>query len=735
MRLYKKQRGKRGMKKRIWSLFLVVVMAMSIIPVSEVYATEKQSNTYVGENYQVTFIVDSSWDNAYNASITIQNTSTDVIDNWCIQFPMQQKIDNIWNASMIKYEDGICKIKNAEWNQDIKPGESVSFGFTAAGDFTQFPDKYSILSKKIQVVPENFGIEYSCDKNTNQEFNANVSISNNSVETIEDWYLEFDYDNEISNMWNGTILEHENQHYIIKNADYNQNITKGSEVSFGFTVKGGMTENVIKNAILYKVVNEEEIDKSEILIHTEGLKFIADNIYSVDSDLSILSGRIIGMDNIDKFYYEITNSKDKVIKSGPIEINENWSINDFGLVLGINNVKINVELKDGNKYSKEIMLFNCKNENMSNVQIDLNDNDQDGISNYYEGYFGTNFDMKDTDSDGLSDYIEILNLNTNPVEIDTDFDNIYDGDEDADEDTISNIQEINVGSNYLVKDSDADGLFDGDEIKVYLTNPNKPDTDDDTIMDQDEIILGLNPLKKDSDDNGIMDYEEKIEQTTGIEIENDIKKEILSVNVQMACPGNVKKEVKITDTYNSDMLSSEVVGLVGVPIEIDAETEFKKALITFHYDETKLADTNEEDLCMMWYDEKNDNYVLLEDSSVDIVNNTVSYNTTHFSTYLVVDKKKWNEMLASNALKNADKINQTGKSTAYAGTSTIYKCFEEGMTSDAAKAYCEKIGGHLVTITSTDEQKIIESLIKSEGSKNCYWIGAQRDGMGFFRNG
>ena len=51
-----------------------------------------------------------------------------------------------------------------------------------------------------------------------------------------------------------------------------------------------------------------------------------------------------------------------------------------------------------------------------------------------------------------------------------------------------------------------------------------------------------------------------------------------------------------------------------------------------------------------------------------------------------------------------------------------YAVFDLGMTWHEAKAYCESLGGHLVTITSQAEQDFIESLISS-GAKNFYWLG------------
>ncbi len=52
-----------------------------------------------------------------------------------------------------------------------------------------------------------------------------------------------------------------------------------------------------------------------------------------------------------------------------------------------------------------------------------------------------------------------------------------------------------------------------------------------------------------------------------------------------------------------------------------------------------------------------------------------------------------------------------------------YEMLDESMTWLEAKAACEAKGGHLVTITSEEEQTYIEKLIEN-GTKKQYWIGA-----------
>lgn len=85
-----------------------------------------------------------------------------------------------------------------------------------------------------------------------------------------------------------------------------------------------------------------------------------------------------------------------------------------------------------------------------------------------------------------------------------------------------------------------------------------------------------------------------------------------------------------------------MVGLIGAPVEITTTSEFENATITFKYDKSRLGDTKEEDLAVMWYDEENGVYQILDNETVlDKEKQTVSYKTTHFSKYMVVDKNIW----------------------------------------------------------------------------------------------
>nr|WP_294667942.1 starch-binding protein [uncultured Ruminococcus sp.] len=276
---------------------------------------------------------------------------------------------------------------------------------------------------------------------------------------------------------------------------------------------------------------------------------------------------------------------------------------------------------------------------MCNAETDA---DNDGLPDYMEMVLGTNLNNKDTDSDGLLDGYEVLTLGTDPLKADTDGNGVKDSDEDADGDKLTNLEEYKLDTSPINPDTDGDGLNDYEEVYTYHTDPLNADTDGDTLSDGDDVALGFSPLLKDTDSNGILDCDEKIKQEITQEIKNEEAPQISEVQVSFEGTGNINNTTTIEDIYGKDMLSSEVVGLIGSPVEITTTSEFENATITFKYDKSRLGDTKEEDLAVMWYDEENGVYQILDNETVlDKEKQTVSYKTTHFSKYMVVDKNIW----------------------------------------------------------------------------------------------
>lgn len=281
------------------------------------------------------------------------------------------------------------------------------------------------------------------------------------------------------------------------------------------------------------------------------------------------------------------------------------------------------------------------------------DTDKDELPDYMELVLGTDISKIDTDGDGLPDGYETLTLGTDPTKIDTDNNGVSDGAEDADNDGLTNLKEYQLGTNPTNEDSDNDGLKDGEEVNIYKTDPLKKDTDGDTLSDGDDVALGFSPLLKDTDNNGILDCDEKVQQSFTQKIECEDKPQVTDISVSFKGTGNINSTTTVTNIYNIDMLSTNLVGLVGAPVEIKTESSFDEAVIKFKIDKTKLDNVEFENLGILWYDEENDLFKM-QDTILDETNSTISATVTHFSKYMVVDKKAWFDAWQQQIVYNGD---------------------------------------------------------------------------------
>ncbi len=583
-------------------------------------------------------------------------------------------------------------IKHAGYNRDIPAGGEVTFGFSADGEFSDFPQSYIFVGATSVLDESEYSIDYRIEEKWQDGFKAEVTLTNQSTITLEDWAIKCDFDCEITNIWNAKIKTHQDSIYEFENAGYHADIKPGEKITFGFIVSNGVSTSKLSGISL--TFFDYSLEEDYCMVKFDPC---SENVTGVPGDIQAAKGSLLTKQDYPQRegWYFLGWYRDK----------EYHQYFDF----------------DEDTVNQDMTLY----ARWLSFEDDT-DSDKDGLTDSIEDYIGTEKHKKDTDLDGLSDYFEINRSNTNPLLKDTDGNGIADGDEDFDQDSLLNKEEEAYGTEVNVPDTDGDGIYDGKEIHETGTDPLKADTDTDSLPDGSELTMGLDPLKIDTDGDGIKDAEEEIEQIKG----NDPKDSsdiIKNISVRMICKGALCDNLTLENTFNKDVMSSNVVGLVGCPVEITPSSalEFEDAEIMFTYDASKLGDVKEEDLRIMWYDEKNDKYVIFDNSKVDMKAHTVSCVTTHFSTYLVVDKKQWDAVWSENEslFKNVmDAIKGIASGKAHE-----YKCYENGKTWEEAKKYCEEQGGHLATITSRDEQKIVESLIRAEGKKNLYWLGGYRN--------
>ncbi|MCP3670259.1 MAG: hypothetical protein GY814_07470, partial [Gammaproteobacteria bacterium] len=146
---------------------------------------------------------------------------------------------------------------------------------------------------------------------------------------------------------------------------------------------------------------------------------------------------------------------------------------------------------------------------INNTLLNDGDTDNDNLSDGDEvNVYNSNPHLSDTDGDGLSDGSEVnANPSSSPTLLDTDADGINDNIEvqyglnpndasdanaDADNDGLSNLQEVQNNTFIDIADSDGDTLLDGAEVNANpATNPLDPDTDNDGLddnLDYDPVV-------------------------------------------------------------------------------------------------------------------------------------------------------------------------------------------------------------------------------------------------------
>lgn len=293
------------------------------------------------------------------------------------------------------------------------------------------------------------------------------------------------------------------------------------------------------------------------------------------------------------------------------------------------------------KKDTEIDIFDFENTAVnSNLKIfahwvdtnDTTDTDGDGLTDSFEYYFGTDKTKSDTDIDGLNDYFELYILNTDPLKTDTDNNGITDNLEDADDDKINNADEYSIGTNAIYYDTDHDLLSDYDEINIYRTDPLKEDTDEDGVKDGDEVAIGSNPLALETSFKTKTDFGEPTK-------DNPVS---IKVEAITDADGAGSLEAETVRWSDNCLISDSIAGYLGYAYDLKTEGNLKEAELIFEYD-TALGAIGDDFQPRIYY--LNEVTGEFEELPGQIVTDgKVIAKTTHFSTYILLNKVEFDKV-------------------------------------------------------------------------------------------
>ncbi len=220
---------------------------------------ENGNVTFTSERYDVNYEIMSEYDDKYLANVTITNKSEETLHNWELAMDAPGEMNFIWNG-IFTVEDGYSIVRNAEYNQDIAPGQSVSFGFEADKVYTDSENQNFVKPKFMRLIEnkgeadnQQFTADFEVTDDWESGYNAKITVTNISDQAMNDWTLAFDFADNIESVVNGEIIVHEGDHYIISNAMYDQNIAPGASIELLFTISNRQTDSVPKDFVLTTV--------------------------------------------------------------------------------------------------------------------------------------------------------------------------------------------------------------------------------------------------------------------------------------------------------------------------------------------------------------------------------------------------------------------------------------------------------------------------------------------------
>lgn len=260
------------------------------------------------------------------------------------------------------------------------------------------------------------------------------------------------------------------------------------------------------------------------------------------------------------------------------------------------------------------------------------DTDQDGLSDDLEDYLGTGKETVDTDNDGLNDYKEEILFNYDSTKNDTDNDGVSDGDEDHDNDKLSNIWELANGTDPILRDTDNDNLEDYEEIYSYGTDPVNKDTDGDKANDGDEIRLGTNPLNFDS---------QFAEKGSSGELKESCQ---VSIEVEAIVAGEQvgTMEVRPVSYGENPVISPTIPGYIDRAYDISIDGQPQSAVLTFYYDTSVGSIGDDFQPRVYYYNEETKTFEELPNQTVSV--GQVQVNVEHFSTYILLNKVEFDKV-------------------------------------------------------------------------------------------
>lgn len=94
-------------------------------------------------------------------------------------------------------------------------------------------------------------VQYAVVNDWGSGLQGQMTVSYDGATRADGWTLEFDYARTIGNIWNATIVSRLGNHYVLKGAGYNDQVTPGQSLEIGFIAGSGSSGDRPTNAVFH----------------------------------------------------------------------------------------------------------------------------------------------------------------------------------------------------------------------------------------------------------------------------------------------------------------------------------------------------------------------------------------------------------------------------------------------------------------------------------------------------
>jgi len=262
---------------RIYRYFCLIVLLCSV---QSVYADNK---------CQVDYAITSDWGNGFTTNVTVINQG-DAWSGWNATWtmPSGQQITGLWNGQHSQ-TDANVSVNHYDWNANINTGANLTFGFNGSysgenlvpNDFRingtlcsgQAPldttsnttDDTNTTETTPVIEAKSCRVDYQVSTQWNTGFTSNVTVENTGA-ALAGWTLTWDMPNQqkITTLWNGSYQQ-SNQAVQVSHLDWNKNIAKGANISFGFNASHEGTNQIPGNITLDGVLCDGQTDPTPLV--------------------------------------------------------------------------------------------------------------------------------------------------------------------------------------------------------------------------------------------------------------------------------------------------------------------------------------------------------------------------------------------------------------------------------------------------------------------------------------